>query len=102
MFYHFHFRKIIQKTRLLVQNLDQLSNLNAHMFLDQDDDHVKMTFTSQLINSISRVFQELLKYFNGTIISTPFVFPSAGVFPVILILDLNHSECVNVSFASSL
>ena len=49
--------------------------------------------TSQLINDISRVLQKLLKYFNGTIISTSFVLPAAGVFPVIFILDLNDSDC---------
>ena len=50
-------------------------------------------------------FQEfsknLLKYFNGTIISTSFVLPSAGVFPVIFILDLNHWQSVKLSFGSS-
>ena len=61
-----------------------------------------MRLTSQLINGISRVFQKLLKYFNGTIISTFFVLPSAGVFPVIFILDLNDSECAKLSFGSSL
>ena len=55
--------------------------------------HVKIRLTSQLINGISRVLQKLLKYFNGTIISTSFVLPAAGVFPVIFILDLNDSDC---------
>ena len=31
-----------------------------------------------------------------------FVLPLAGVFPVILILDLNDSDCVILSFGSSL
>ena len=44
------------------------------------------------INGISRVLQKLLKYFNGTIISTFFVFLSAGGFPVTFTLDLNDSE----------
>ena len=61
-----------------------------------------MRLTSQLVNGISRVLQELLKYFNGTIISTSFVLPSAGVFPVIFILDLNDSEPVKLPFGSSL
>ena len=43
-----------------------------------------MRLTLQLINGISRVLQKLLKYFNGTIVSTPFVLPSAGVYPVII------------------
>ena len=47
--------------------------------------HVKIRLTSQLINGISWVLQKLLKYFQGTIISTSFVLPVAGVFPVILI-----------------
>ena len=58
--------------------------------------------TSQLINDISRVLQKLLKNFNGTITSTSFVLPSAGVFPVIFILDLNDSDCVMLSLGSSL
>ena len=58
--------------------------------------------TSQLINDISRVLQKLLKNFNGTIISTSFVLPGAGVFPVISILDLNDSDCTMLSFVSSL
>ena len=36
----------------------------------QPADHVKISLTSQLIKGISRVFQKLLRYFNGTIIST--------------------------------
>ena len=58
--------------------------------------------TYKLINSISRVLQKLIKYFNGTVNSTCFVLPSAGVFPVIFILDLNDSESVKLSFGSSL
>ena len=61
-----------------------------------------MRLISQLINDISRVLQKLLKYFNGTAISTSFVLPAAGVFPVILILNLNDSDCVILSFGSSL
>ena len=47
-----------------------------------------MRLSSQLINGISRVLQNLLKYFNGIVISTSFVLPAAGIFPVILILNL--------------
>ena len=52
-------------------------------------DHVKIRLTSQLINGISSVLPKLLRYFNGTIISTSFVLSAAGAFPVISILDLN-------------
>ena len=51
-----------------------------------------MTLASQLINSTSRVLQNVLKYFNGTIILTSFALLSAEVFPVIFILYLNDSE----------
>ena len=34
---------------------------------------VKIRLTSQLIKGISRVLQKILKYFNGTIISTFYV-----------------------------
>ena len=44
----------------------------------------------------------VLKYFNGTIISTSFVLPAAGVFPVIFILNLNDSDYTILSFGSSL
>ena len=50
-----------------------------------------MRLFSQLINGISRVLQKLLKYFNGTIISTFIILTSAGVFSVIFILNLNDS-----------
>ena len=72
------------------------------LVIAQDDDHVKKRLISQLINDISRVLQKLLKYFNGTIISTSFVFPLLGVFPVIFTLDLNDSEFARLSFGSSL
>ena len=57
---------------------------------------------SELIYDISRVLQKLLKYFNGTAISTSFLLTAAGAFPVILILNLKHSDGVILSFASSL
>ena len=61
-----------------------------------------MRLISQLINDISRVLQKLLKYFNGTVISTSFLLPLAGVFSVIFVLDLNDSESVKLSFGSYL
>ena len=61
-----------------------------------------MRLTSQLINDISRVVQKLLKYFNGTIISTAFSLPVAAAFSVIFTLDLNDSESAKLSFGSSL
>ena len=60
-----------------------------------------MRSISPLINSISRVIQKSL-YSNGTIISTSFVLPSAGVFPLSFILNLSDPEFVKLSFVSSL
>ena len=59
----------------------------------QFSDQVKMRLISQLIKGISRVLKKLLKSFSGTAILTSFVLPAAGIFPVILILNLNDSEC---------
>ena len=61
-----------------------------------------MRLISQLIKGISRVPQKLLKYFNGTAILTSFLLLASGNFPVILILNLNDSEFVKISFGSSL
>ena len=55
-----------------------------------------MRVISQLINGISRVLQQLPKYFHSTIISTFFVLPSAGVFLVTFTLDLNDSEFIKL------
>ena len=60
-----------------------------------------MRLISQLINGISRVLQKLLRFFNGTAIST-FFDSTSGVFPVILILDMNDSKFAILSFNSSL
>ena len=51
--------------------------------------------------SISRVFQKLLEYFNGTIILTFFLLPLAEVLPVIFNIDLNDSEFAKLWFGSS-
>ena len=50
----------------------------------------------------SRVLQKLLKYFNGTAISTFIPLPSWGVLPVILTLNSNNLESVMEAFGSSL
>ena len=45
----------------------------VELVMTQVADLVKTRLTSQLINGFSGVLQKLLKYFNGTIISTSFV-----------------------------
>ena len=57
-----------------------------------------MRLTSQLINCISRGLQKVLKYFNGIAISTFFALPAAGVFPVILSLNLKPGSHIPKSF----
>ena len=74
----------------------------VELVITQSLDHVKIRLTSQLINGISSVLQKLLKYFNGTITPTSFVFPLFGVFPVIFTLYLNDSDLPKLSLGISL
>ena len=64
-------------------------------------DQVRMRLILQLISGISRLIQKLLKYFNGTAISTSFTFPLFGLFPLISVLNLNYSESVIIEYGSS-
>ena len=88
----------------MIYQLSVIANRPAlvELVITQADDYVKMRLTSQLINDLSRVFQKLLKYFNGTIIPTSFVLPSLGVFPVIFTLDLKDSKSAKLSNGLSL
>ena len=43
------------------------------LIIKQFADQVRMSLISQLINGVSRALQKLLRYFNGTLISTCFV-----------------------------
>ena len=61
-----------------------------------------MRLISQLIKGISRVLQNLHKFFNGTAILTRFVLPLVGVLHVIFISDLNDLESAKLIFDSSL
>ena len=70
--------------------------------ITQSSDQVKRRLIAQLTNDISRALQKLVKDFSGTAISTFFVLPAAGVFPIILVLYLNYSDCGILSFRSSL
>ena len=54
-------------------------------------DYFNCRLISQLIKGISSVFQNLLRYFNGTITSTSLV-PPFPVFPVIFCLNLNEER----------
>ena len=58
-----------------------------------------MRLISQLIKGILRV---LLRYFNGTTVSTSFVLPAAGFFSVILVFDTNDLEFTIDATGSSL
>ena len=54
-------------------------------------DQLKIRLTSQSFKGISGVLQKLLKYFNGTIISTLFISPSPSVWPIVFAFKLNES-----------
>ena len=54
---------------LVLNNVPLIALAIVKQFVDQ----VRIKLISQLINGISRVLQKLLRYFNGTIISTSFV-----------------------------
>ena len=60
--------------------------------ITQFSDQFKIRRIWQLVNSILRVLQTLLKYFKCTAILTSFTLPSVDFLPVILILDLNDLE----------
>ena len=62
----------------------------AVVIIKQFADQVKIRLFSQLVNSISRFLQKLLRSFNGTIVSTSFV-PSLPVWPVIFCLNLSEA-----------
>ena len=53
---------------------------------------VRLRLFSYLIEGISRVLQKLVKDFYGNVILTSFGLPSAGLFTVIIILNLDNSE----------
>ena len=64
-----------------------LASLAAWLVNRYFSDHVKVKDTSQLISGMSNILQKMLKYFNGTTIST-FSFSALlpSNFPVLLVL----------------
>ena len=80
--------------------------MNVHtpveLVIMQFPDQVRIKLISNLIKDISRVLPKLLKYFNGTPISTSSVLTSTGVLPVIFALNLNDSESTMLVIVSSL
>ena len=63
---------------------------------------VRLILVSQLIEVISRVIQKLFNYFNGTAILSYFELPLAGIFLVILNLDLDDLGFTIAAAGSSL
>ena len=63
---------------------------------------VRLILVSQLIEVISRVIQKLFNYFNGTAILPYFELPLAGIFLVILNLDLDDLGFTIAAAGSSL
>ena len=91
--FHSFILSSVDKVTIIINSVASVAEEVAK-FLDQ----VKIRLSSQLINDILRVLQKLIKYFNGTDSSTFFVLQTSGSFPVILILDLNDSDSVILSF----
>ena len=60
--------------------------------ITQSSAQVRLRLSLQLIESIYKVLQKLLKCFNGTAIGTSFQLLSAGVSPVMIILDFSDWE----------
>ena len=82
----------------VVANVPEPLELAITQFADQ----VRIISTSQLIKSILRVLQKLIKYYQDIAISATFVLPSARVLPVIFVLNLNVSESFIVVSGSPL
>ena len=66
----------------------------ALAIIKQFADQVRTRLISQSINCISRVLHKLLRYFNGTIVSTSFV-QSFLVRPVIFCLNLKEAPLLS-------
>ena len=62
------------------------ASLVALLVITHFSDQVKTRFISQLINGISSVLQKLIKYFNGTTISTFSSVLLPSNYPAMLIL----------------
>ena len=75
--------KITTRTRSVVSVIANFST-PAESVITQVDEQVRMRLVSQLIKGISRVLQKLLKYFNGTAISTSFALSAAEFFPLFI------------------
>ena len=67
-------------------SVSRSASLVALLVITQFSDQLKIRFISQLINGISSVLQKLLKYFDGTTISTSFSVSLPSNLTVIFIL----------------
>ena len=67
-------------------SVSRYASLVALLVITQFSDQLKIRFISQLINGISSVLQKLLKYFDGTTISTSFSVSLPSNLTVIFIL----------------
>ena len=100
----FHYLELIKLQQSFVS---VIANVVAFVSLDNThlSDQVKKRSISQLINGISRVLPQLLKHFNGTIISTSFLPLAASALPVICYLNLSEALLLaawNLAIATAL
>ena len=83
--------KVTTETKRFVSVITNVATwFGAAVDITKFSGQVRMRLVLQLINGIVRVLQKLLKYLNGTIISTFFV-PSSSAEPVIFCLNLNKT-----------
>ena len=87
------FYKVTTKTRSFVYVIANVRSWLSAV-INQFSDQRRKRLGSQLINSISRVLQKLLKYFNGTIFWTSSL-PSFLVWPAFFCLDLNEALSIS-------
>ena len=78
-------KELLARNRHKIWSLSGFESRCSHLIfsvaeeIPQSSDQVRLRLILLLINSISRVLQKLLKYFNGTTVSIIFVLLSAGV-----------------------
>ena len=80
--------KLLLEQKVLYLFLQIFQPGALELVMTEVEEHIIMRLISKLINGISRVFHKVLKYFNGSIISMSFVLPSAGVFSVFFLFEI--------------
>ena len=91
-------RAKVVSVRTLISGLSACLAHVAISVIVQSSDQIKFKLISQLIKSILRVIQKLLKYCNGTTVSTSFSLLSFDVLPVMPVLNLKDSKPYRITW----